>query len=107
MIKKVDKKAVSYGFKNEADFAKKVESAAEMCKTVNGRKSVNKNPIWRELLIKLKRTKHKGKKLTAIATFSTASALVLHLANIQKTNTGCFRYKLGENNIPPIIYFMV
>ena len=97
MIKKVDSKAISYGFKSEADFAKKLESAAELCKTANGKKIINNNPIWRNLLTSIQKTKHKGKKLTAISALGTASALVIYLAKEQKINTGCFRYKLGDD----------
>ena len=96
MLKKVDNMAVTYGFKNEADLARKIENAANQCRTINGKIKINDSPTWRGLFLRLKKTKNKGKKLAYAVGTGTVAGLVIELAKEQKKNTGCFRYKLGE-----------
>ena len=96
IIKNADRKAIEFGFRNEADLAKKIEDAAKMCETINGRRLVNGDPTWRNLWLRLRKIKHKGKKLIAATATGTAAALVVYLAKEQRKNTGCFRYKLAE-----------
>ena len=96
MLKQVDNMATSYGFKNEADLAKKIEGAAKQCRTINGKRRINNNHIWRGLFLRLKNTKNKGKKLAYAVGTGTVAGLIIELAKEQRKNTGCFRYKLGN-----------
>lgn len=96
LIKRADAAAVNFGFRNESDFAVKLKEAADLCETAAGKRRINNDPRWRNVFLSLKKTKRKDKKLMAAVATGTAAGLVIYLAKEQEKNTGCFRYKLGE-----------
>ena len=97
LIRETDEMAKRLGFRNEAELAREIEAAAELCEmSKNGRIIVNKTPKMRNLFFHLTRLKHKSSIVKGALLAGTISGMVIYLAKIQREQSGCFRYNLDN-----------